>query len=150
MSSDRTKQICLWMTIYIYILSSTHRLFRSITKQICLWMTIYIYIYILSSTDRLFRSITKQICLWMTIYIYIYIVIHRQTVSFYYETDLSVDDYVYIYIYIYIYIYCYSQTDFLVQSEIFSVARHAGPSKPGSKLYIYIYIYIYILIKFKG
>ena len=38
-----------------------------------------------------------------------------------------------IYIYIYIYIYCHQQTDCFVLSELFSVARHAGPSKPGSK-----------------
>ena len=56
-------------------------------------------------------------------------------------------------------IYCHPQTDCFVLSELFSVARHAGRSKPGSKpiqlyvrlslrplgrQYIYIYIYIYI------
>ena len=35
--------------------------------------------------------------------------------------------------YIYIYIYCHPQTDCFVLSELFSVARHAGRSKPGSK-----------------
>ena len=35
-----------------------------------------------------------------------------------------------IYIYIYIYIYCHPQTDCFVRSELFSVARHAGRSKP--------------------
>ena len=35
--------------------------------------------------------------------------------------------------YIYIYIYCHSHTDCFVLSELFSVARHAGRSKPGSK-----------------
>ena len=40
---------------------------------------------------------------------------------------------VYIYIYIYIYIYSHPQTDCFVLSELFSVARHAGRSKPGSK-----------------
>ena len=39
----------------------------------------------------------------------------------------------YAYIYIYIYIYCHPQTDCFVQSELFSVARHVGHSKPGSK-----------------
>ena len=34
---------------------------------------------------------------------------------------------------IYIYIYCHPQTDCFVLSELFSVARHAGRSKPGSK-----------------
>ena len=37
------------------------------------------------------------------------------------------------YIYIYIYIYCHPQTDCFVLSELFSVARHVGRSKPGSK-----------------
>ena len=36
-------------------------------------------------------------------------------------------------IYIYIYIYCHPQTDCFVLLEVFSVARHAGRSKPGSK-----------------
>ena len=31
------------------------------------------------------------------------------------------------------YIYCNPQTDCFVLSELFSVARHAGRSKPGSK-----------------
>ena len=34
---------------------------------------------------------------------------------------------------IYIYIYCHPQTDCFVLSELFSVARHAGRSKPKSK-----------------
>ena len=38
-----------------------------------------------------------------------------------------------IHIYIYIYIYCHPQTDCFVLSELFSVARHAGRSKLGSK-----------------
>ena len=38
-----------------------------------------------------------------------------------------------IYIYIYIYIYSHPQTDCFVLSELFSVARHAGHLKPGSK-----------------
>ena len=37
------------------------------------------------------------------------------------------------YIYIYIYIYCHPETDCFVLSELFSVARHVGRSKPGSK-----------------
>ena len=41
--------------------------------------------------------------------------------------------FLYIYIYIYIYIYCHPQTDCFVLSELFSVARPAGRSKPGSK-----------------
>ncbi len=36
-------------------------------------------------------------------------------------------------IYIYIYIYSHPQTDCFVLSELFSVARHAGRSKPRSK-----------------
>ena len=39
----------------------------------------------------------------------------------------------YKYIYIYIYIYSQPQTDCFVLSELFSVARHAGRSKPESK-----------------
>ena len=35
--------------------------------------------------------------------------------------------------YIYTYIVCHPQTDCFVLSELFSVARHAGRSKPGSK-----------------
>ena len=38
-----------------------------------------------------------------------------------------------VYIYIYIYIYYHPHTDCFVLSEIFSVARHARRSKPGSK-----------------
>ena len=37
-------------------------------------------------------------------------------------------------VYIYIYIYSHPQTDFFILSELFSVARHAGRSKLGSKL----------------
>ena len=36
-------------------------------------------------------------------------------------------------VYIYIYIYCHAQTDFFVLSELFTVARHVGHSKLGSK-----------------
>ena len=35
--------------------------------------------------------------------------------------------------YIYIYLYCHPQTDCFVLSEPFSVARHVGRPKPGSK-----------------
>ena len=53
-----------------------------------------------------------------------------------------------------IYIYCHTQTDPFVASQLFSVARHAGRLKLGSKpgqlhvrlsirpIYIYIYIYV--------
>ena len=34
---------------------------------------------------------------------------------------------------IYIYVYCHPQTDCFVLSELFSVAKHVGRSKPGSK-----------------
>ena len=37
------------------------------------------------------------------------------------------------YIYIYIYIYCHPQTDYFVVSQLFSVARHVGWLKLGSK-----------------
>ena len=55
-----------------------------------------------------------------------------------------------IYIYIYIYIYSHPQTDCFVLSELFSVARHAGSSKPGSKpvqLYVRLcFRYVYICV----
>ena len=38
-----------------------------------------------------------------------------------------------IHLYIYIYIYCPPQTDCFVLSVLFSVARHVGRLKPGSK-----------------
>ena len=42
----------------------------------------------------------------------------------------------YIYIYIYIYIYCHPQTDCFVVSKLFSVVRHVGHFKLGSRLSI--------------
>ena len=54
------------------------------------------------------------------IYIYIYIYISLN----------NIDNF---YIYIYIYIYCHPQTDCFILSELFSVARHIGCSKPESK-----------------
>ena len=47
-----------------------------------------------------------------------------------------------VYIYIYIYIYSHPQTDCFIRSELFSVAGHAGRSKPRSKpvqLYVRLY-----------
>ena len=41
--------------------------------------------------------------------------------------------FVYIYIYIYIYIYSHQQTDCFIVSQLFSVARHVGRLKMGSK-----------------
>ncbi len=41
--------------------------------------------------------------------------------------------YLYIYIYIYIYIYCHQNTDSFVVSQLFSMARHGGRLKLGSK-----------------
>ena len=52
------------------------------------------------------------------VYIYIYIYTNR---------------YIYSNIYIYIYIYCHPQTDCVVVSQLFSVARHVGYLKLGSK-----------------
>ncbi len=40
---------------------------------------------------------------------------------------------IYFHIYIYIYIYCHQQTDCFVVSQLFSVARHVGRLKLGSK-----------------
>ena len=69
-------QIFFSSVIYLYILSSTDRLFRS-AIYLSIYIYIYIYIYILSSTYRLFRSV---------VYIYIYVYIpssfcHRNTLS---------------------------------------------------------------------
>ena len=67
--------------IYIYIYMSVDD-YRDRTKQICLWMTIEIIatgrycLATLMSSDR-----TKQICQWMTIYIYIYIYIYAEGVT---------------------------------------------------------------------
>ena len=47
------------------------------------------------------------------------------------KSSLSLS-HIYIYIYIYIYI-CYPQTDCFVVSQFFSVVRHAGRFKLGSK-----------------
>ena len=52
--------------------------------------------------------------------------------------------YIYICIYIYIYIYCHPQTDCFILSELFSVARHAGRSKPGSKS-----VQLYVRLSFR-
>ena len=41
--------------------------------------------------------------------------------------------YLSIYIYIYIYIYCHPQTDCFIISQLYSVARHVGPLRLGSK-----------------
>ena len=46
--------------------------------------------------------------------------------------------------YIYIYIYSHPQIDCFVLTEIFSVARYAGHSKPGSKP-----VQLYIRLSFR-
>ena len=66
---------------------------------------------------------------------YIYIYIHTCTLAYIYK---------HIHTYIYIYIYCHPQTDCFVLSELFSVARHAGRSKPGSKP-----IQLYVRLSFR-
>ena len=56
------------------------------------------------------------------------------------------------YIYIYIYIYCHLQTDCFVVSQLFSVARHVGRLKLGSKptqLYVRLSIVIYKALCFE-
>ena len=50
-------------------------------------------------------------------------------------------------IYIYIYIYCHPQTDCFVLSELFSVAKHVGRSKPGSKP---IHLYVRLSLRLLG
>ena len=52
-----------------------------------------------------------------------------------------------LYIYIYIYIYCHPQTDCFVLSELFSVARHVGHSKPRSKP---IQLYVRLSLRLLG
>ena len=49
--------------------------------------------------------------------------------------------------YIYIYIYCHPQTDCFVLSELFSVARHIGRSKPGLKP---IQLYVRLRLRLLG
>ena len=61
-----------------------------------------------------------SVCVCVCVYIYIYIYI-------------CVCVYVSVCVYIYIYIYSHPQTDCFILSELFSVARHAGRSKAGSK-----------------
>ena len=46
--------------------------------------------------------------------------------------------------YTHTYIYCHPQTDCFVLSELFSVARHAGRSKPGSKP-----VQLYVTLSFR-
>ena len=49
------------------------------------------------------------------------------------NTEISTFMSLYINIYIYINIYCHPQTDCFVVSQLFSVARHVGRLKLGSK-----------------
>ena len=60
--------------------------------------------------------------------IHVYIYIHPKIELFPPSADLALDN-----IYIYIYIYCHPQSDSFVVSQLFSVARHAGRLKLGSK-----------------
>ena len=63
------------------------------------------------------------------IYIYIYIYNSKDWDLLYFSKDLLND----LFIQLCIYIYSLLQTDCFVLSELFSVVRHAGRSKPGSK-----------------
>ena len=87
------------------VISGVFLLYDLILKEYPVSLMTYIYIYI---------------CIDIHIYIYIYICTHTHT-------------HTHIYIYIYIYIYILSSTDCFVLSELFSVARQVGRSKPGSK-----------------
>ena len=49
------------------------------------------------------------------------------------QVILKPNSVIYIYTYNIYIIYCHPQTDCFVLSELFSVARHTGRSKPGSK-----------------
>ena len=72
--------------------------------------------------------------LYIYIYIYIEECIFRQQVII--QASFVKEDgtlFVYHFIYIYIYIYCHPQTDSFIVSQLFSVARHIGCLKLGSK-----------------
>ena len=62
--------------------------------------------------------------MYINIYAHVYIYMHIY---------ICIYTYMYIYSYTYAYIYSHPQTECFVLSELFSVARHAGRSKPGSK-----------------
>ena len=101
---------------------------------------IYIYIYSHPQTDCFvvsqLLSVASQVRCFI-VYIYIYIVLHRQTVSLYYNSSVWLDRWDVSYIYMYI--YSPPQTDCFVLSQLLSVAREV-------RCIIYIYIYIYIVI----
>ena len=74
----------------------------------------------------------NNVCVCVCVCIYICICLHI-CIHIYLYTCKYTSVYIYIYKYLYIYIYSHPQTDCFVLSELFSVARHAGRSKPGSK-----------------
>ena len=90
-----------------------NRFLALVAINIHLRFDLYIYTYM-----------SEYVHLSLSLYIYIYI---------YLSICLYMHICMHIFIYIYIYIYCHPQTDCFVLSEPFSVARHVGRSKPGSK-----------------
>ena len=106
------------------------RLHETLGCRICSMDYIYIYIYILSYTDRLFRSIRTLQCgltrrtleagietyIYEYIYIYIYIYI-----------------YLFIYYHYYYYYIIAISSILSTIHIILHLARHVGRSKPGSK-----------------
>ena len=74
--------------------------------------------------------------IYVHIYIYIYIYIYILGVII---ARTHTRTHTHTYIYIYIYKYCHPQTNCFILSKLFSVARHVGRSKPGSKpIQIYV------------
>ena len=63
MSSDRTKQICLWMTIYIYM-------YIYVCVYIYIYICVYVCIYIYMCV---YVCIYIYICLCIYIYVYMYV-----------------------------------------------------------------------------
>ena len=74
------------------------------------------------------------VCMCLNIYLYAHIP-KQINIQIHVEVHMWVNMYLYIHVYVCIYIYIYShpQTDCFILSELFSVARHAGCSKPESK-----------------
>ena len=102
-------------------------------KFVCVWMSLCLCIHIHAYNDMHLYIYThiSAICWWEGV---------RQS-----ELAMTINHlYIYIYIYVYIYIYCHPPTECFVLSELFSVARHVGRLKPGSKP-----IQLYVRLSFR-
>ena len=75
------------------------------------------------------KPFLKQCVKWINLFKYIIIVSFSNNCNFLRLLSLSLS----LSLSLAIYIYCHPQTDCFVLSELFTVARHAGRSKPGSK-----------------